>query len=240
MINPIIVSAPLKVTDLNTNDIENIYIFDYNKSFGQHTNKPQKLLSYIESLGCMSDLLIDNVQYKEKEELILEYFSSKTFYNLYSLTSSLISILFFTKGLEYNGRSIFTKNEIELFIDTNKQFVDKLIEFYDSLFIIMLLYSCNPTDDIKNIKSKFPLDRINKEELSPNVCNLLLNKEFYNYYDRHVNKSVYYYEFLFDRHLYKGKSFIHILRNEENTLLKLLIDMHNPKFKEYVIKKGSL
>ena len=152
----------------------------------------------------------------------------------------MISILFFTKGLEYNGRSIFTKNEIELFIDTNKQFVDKLIEFYDSLFIIMLLYSCNPTDDIKNIKSKFPLDRINKEELSPNVCNLLLNREFYNYYDRHVNKSVYYYEFLFDRNLYKGKSFIHILRNEENVLLKLLIDMHNPKFKEYVIKKGSL
>ena len=64
--------------------------------------------------------------------------------------------------------------------------------------------------------------------------------DFYNYYDQHINKDVYYYEFLFEKSLYKSKSFIDILTNSENVLLKLLFDMNNPKFKEYIMKKESL
>lgn len=239
MINPIIVSAPLKVNELNANDIENIYIFDYSKSFNGCENKPQRFMNYIETLGCMCDVIIDSASYEDKESIILEYFNSGTFYNIYTLTSTMISILLYKKNISYSGISIFNENETKVFIDKNKNFVNKLIEIFDSLFLIMLLYSYNPCNNMDTIKNKYPSDKIDKKEYSPNICNLLLNKEFYIYYDEHISEDVKYYEFLFDKTLYRGKTFINILTSTENVLLNILLDIHNPKFKKYVLEKGS-
>lgn len=239
MINPILVSAPLRITDVQTTDIENIYIFDYSKSFIGRENRPKLLLNYIESLGCMCDILVDGVGYNDKEQLILEYFNSKTFCNVYTLSSTMISILFHIKDIPYFGTTILKQDEVVKFISDNKEFINEMVDIYDSLFMIMLLYSLNPTNDMNNIKMKYSNDRIVKKEYSPNICNLLLNKEFYDYYDKHVSSDVKYYEFLFDKTLYRGKGFLSILTTPENKLLNILTDLLNPKFKEYVLEKGS-
>lgn len=240
MLNPIIVTAPLKRNQLEETDIDNVYIFDYNNSFENIEDKPCKMIAYLQSLGCMCDLLFDGVSYEDKEKILLEYFNCGTFFNLYSLTSTIISILFEKKGILYSGRTIFDKYEQKRFIINNEVFVNKLIEIFDSLFVVMLMYSVNPTNDMKEIRNKYTVDRIDRSELSPNIMNVLLYRDFYNYYDQHINKDVYYYEFLFEKSLYKSKSFIDILTNSENVLLKLLFDMNNPKFKEYIMKKESL
>lgn len=235
-LRPFLVSAPLTIDCADILDTNNIYIFNYKDSFVDKDNKEELFISYLESFGGMFDVLIDeNVTYIEKEKLITEYFYSGSFMNIFTFVETMRHILFRYKNINYNGnRSILSDIECDRYIKNNKDLVDTLINFYDSLFIIMLLYSSKPSNDIKTIKNKFSSDRITTEELSPNICNLLLNKDFYGYYDKHIGNDLKYYSFMFENNLYKGRSFINILTNSNNTLLPILLDMNDKWFMEFI------
>lgn len=221
--NPIVVSAPLNINNLLETDIDNIYIFDYNKSFLNSKDKPLEILNYIESLSSMCDILIDDVPYKEKEELILNYFNSNIFYNLYSLTKTMIDIIFRVKYIYHNNTGILNQTEIDLFIKNNKEFIERIIKFYDSLFIFMLIYATTEKYDIMEIKKSYTKELLINDLLSPNICNVLLCKEFYLYYESHIDKNnIYFYNNMFIENIYKGKSFIDIITNDNNETLKLL------------------
>lgn len=240
MLNPIIVEAPLKRFELEKTDIDNVYIFDYNKSFVNDDYKPKKLISYLQSLGCMCDILVDNnVSYYDKEQLIIEYFNSGVFFNLYTLTTTIIKIVLYYKGIDYNGRCILTNNEVDKFLERNKKFIEQIVQIYDSIFLIMLLYSINPTNDIKVYKKRYPSNYIDRTDYSPNICNVLLCKDFYRYYEKHLNTTPKYYEFLFEENIYKSKCFLDILVNPENDMIKIMMDMNNPMFQKYIEKKES-
>lgn len=235
-LRPFLVSAPLTIDCADILDTNNIYIFNYKDSFVDKDNKEELFISYLESFGGMFDVLIDeNVTYIEKEKLITEYFYSGSFMNIFTFVETMRHILFRYKNINYIGnRSILSDIECDRYIKNNKDLVDTLINFYDSLFIIMLLYSSKPSNDIKTIKNKFSNDRITAEELSPNICNLLLNKDFYDYYDKHIGNDLKYYSFMFENNLYKGRSFINILTNSNNTLLPILLDMNDKRFMEFI------
>lgn len=235
-IKPFLVTAPLNITNAGDVDVNSIFIFDYENSFKNETNKPNKLITYLEHLGSMMDVFITKeTSYEEKEQLILSYFNSGSFFNIYTLTQTLIHILFIYKEIEYKGnKSILSDSECIKFIKKNEDFMNTIIELYDSLFVIMLYYSSNLNKDIKNIKNKFSKERFNKMELSPNLLNVLLDKEFYNYYDKHIGKKINYYTFLFDNLLYKNMSFMDVLTNTNNTLLPLLIDLNNKDFQKFI------
>lgn len=235
-LKPFLVTAPLNITNANDVDVNSIFIFDYENSFKDENNKPDKLITYLEHLGSMMDIFVSpNIKYEEKEQLILKYFNSGSFFNVYTLTQTLIHILFTFKEIEYKGnKSILTDSECIKFIKKNEDFLNIITELYDSLFIIMLYYSSDMNKDIKNIRNKFSEERFNNEELSPNLLNVLLDKEFYNYYDKHIGKKINYYTFLFDNLLYKNMSFMDVLTNTNNILLPLLIDLNNKDFQKFI------
>ncbi len=236
-LRPFVVTAPLTINTADTLDTNTIYVFDYEDSFKDEEDKPSKMITYLESFGGMFDLMVNvKTPYFEKEQLILEYFNAGSFFNVYSLVQTLIHILFTNRDLQYSGdRSILTDGEVIKFIDRNMNFVKRLTELYDSLFLIMLLYSTSLTKDIKEIRNKFDKDKIKDDELSPNLCCLLIDSMFYDYYDnKKIGTDLYYYSFLFENNLYKGKSFLNVLTNKNNNLLPVLIDMNNQEFLKFI------
>jgi len=234
--HPYIVTAPLKLDSAPNLDTDTIFVFDYKNSFKTSVDKPRDMIKYLETFGGMFDLMIDkNVLYKEKEELLTYYFNSGSFFNCYSLTRTLIHILFRKKEIDCKvGNSIFNDREADKFIDRNKTFVNDLVTFFNSLFLIMLVYASNPTKDIKNIKNKYPKERYKKDEFSPNICNVLFESLFYEYYSKSVNNDIYYYTFMLDYTLYRGKDFLSVLINENNTLIPVMLDMNNPIFQKFL------
>ena len=58
--------------------------------------------------------------------------------------------------------------------------------------------------------------------------------DFYDYYDKHIGNDLKYYSFMFENNLYKGRSFINILTNSNNTLLPILLDMNDKRFMEFI------
>lgn len=235
-LRPFVVTAPLTINTADVLDTNTIYVFDYEDSFTDEEDKPSKMINYLESFGGMFDLLVDiKIPYEEKEQLILNYFNAGSFFNVYSLVQTMIHIVFTYKDIQYSGeRSILTDGEIIKFIDRNKTFMTQVIELYDSLFLIMLLYGSNPIKDMNIIKEKYSSERIKDDELSPNLCCVLLDNMFYDYYSKHVGENIYYYTFLFDNRLYKSMTFVDILTNKNNNLLPVLIDMTNNKFMEFI------
>lgn len=238
-LRPFLVNAPLTINCADVLDTETIYVFDYENSFSDVDDKSSSMIKYLESLGGMFDIFISpSVSYEDKEQLVLKYFDSGSFMNIYTLVETLIHCLFYYKGISYNGgRSIFTNTECQRFISSNEKFIKEMISFYDSMFVIMLLYSGNPTKDMKMVREHFTSEQIVSDELSPNVCTLLLDSYFYEYYSKHVGKDIMYYEFLFENNLYKGMSFVDILTNKNNSLIPVLLDLTNQKFLDFMQQK---
>lgn len=241
LIHPYLVTAPLMIDSAPSVDINTIFIFDYKNSFKDSNSKPFEMMKYLESFNGTFDLVIDkNTLYKEKEELLLRYFNSGVFFNCYSLTKTLIHILFQYKGIDKDvGDSIFNNLEALKFIDRNKMFLADIVKFYNSLFLIMFLYASKPTKDIKEIKAKYSKERILNDELSPNLCNVLFEPLFYDYYEKHVGTDIYYYSFMFDYGLYRSKDFLCVLTNKNNTLLPVLLDLNDKKFNDF-LKENKL
>ena len=143
-IHPVIVTAPLNYNSVPELDTTTIFVFDYKNSFTQSNNKPYDMIKYLESFGGNFDLIIDkNTLYKEKEQLLLNYFNSGSFFNCYSLTKTLIHILFRFKNLNYDvTNSIFNMSDSDKFIKRNPTFIKELVKFYNSLFLVMFFFIC--------------------------------------------------------------------------------------------------
>lgn len=237
-LRPFIVTAPLTIVQADKLDTDTIYVFDYENSFKNEENKADKMITYLESFGGMFDIFLQvGVSYGEREELFLRYFHSGSFFNVYTLTQTMVHLMYVQKEIPYFGdKSIFTDDECKTFIERNKTFINEVVQLYDSLFLIMLIYSSKPTKEIKDIKSKYSEDGIISTELSPNLLSVLLDGTFYKYYEKHISDDMYYYSFLFDNRLYKSMTFLDVLTNSNNNLLPVMIDLNNKKFQEFVMK----
>lgn len=237
-LRPFLVTAPLTVAQADKLDTDTIYVFDYENSFKDENERPDKMITYLESFGGMFDLLVQkDIPYQEREEIFLRYFHSGSFFNVYALSQTMVHIVYVYKDIPYFGsRSIFSDDECETFIERNKTFMKDVIQLYDSLFLVMLIYSAKPTKEIKDIKIKYSEDGIINDELSPNLLSVMLDESFYKYYEKYISPDMYYYSFLFDNRLYKSMGFLDILTNTNNTLLPVMIDLNHKDFQEFVKK----
>ena len=237
-LRPFVVTAPLTVTQADKLDTDTIYVFDYENSFKDESERPDKMITYLESFGGMFDLLVQkDMSYQEREELFLRYFHSGSFFNVYTLSQTMVHIVYVYKDIPYFGsRSIFSDDECKTFIERNKTFMKEVIQLYDSLFLVMLIYSAKPTKEVKDIKIKYSNDGIIDDELSPNLLSVMLDESFYKYYEKYISQDLYYYSFLFDNRLYKSMGFLDILTNTNNTLLPVMIDLNHKDFQEFVRK----
>ena len=237
-IRPFLVTAPLTMAQADKLDTDTIYVFDYDNSFKNESERPDKMITYLESFGGMFDIIVQkDIPYQEREELFLRYFHSGSFFNVYTLSQTMVHMVYVYKNIKYFGnRSIFSDDECKTFIERNKTFMEEVIQLYDSLFLVMLIYSAKPTKEIKDIKMKYSDDGIINDELSPNLLSVMLDETFYKYYEKYLGDKLCYYSFLFDNKLYKSMGFLDILTNTNNTLLPVMIDLNNKDFQEFIMK----
>lgn len=239
-LRPCLITAPITIENADKLDTNTIYVFDYENSFKDSTNKPEDFINYLETLGCMIDVFVsDDTSFEEREQLLLKYLNAKTFFNAYTLSSTLISILFKYRGIDNlpDRHSIFTKEEITKFINRNSSYLKSLELFFNSIFLLMLMLASDPKQQIVQIKRKYPEDIFKDDSFGANVCNVLIDKDFYRYYTKHIGNDVYYYPNMFDYNLYNGRSILDIIKNKNNTLLPVIIDLNSEKFQKFLSSK---
>lgn len=236
MFNKKIVSAPLLITDMDS-DLESktIYVFNYNSS----SFKGEEFLNYISNSGITSDVLILDTPYTERENLLLYYMKSPNYYTLYSFNSTILKIICKIKGIDTNVKSFLNDDEIDTFILNNKNIILSWINFYESLFYLMLemIKFKNKTIDMNKIKSTYS-NINNTDELSPNICGLLLFNEFWDFYKNGVNENnKVFYTYYFENDLYDEKTISNFIISDNNYIWKILYDtFYDKRFHRFINK----
>lgn len=236
-----IVTAPLNINDMD-DDLESnsTYIFDYNKS----SLKGLDFYNYICNIGINADITsIKNTDYKIKKLLLEKYMSEKRFLHFSSFNFTILNIinLYRKNPIRYNN-SIFSNNEEKLFLNEHNSLISKWKEFYDSIFYLILFLAACPNINNKKeyIKERFKGAKINNnKDLSVNMVSLLIDDDFYNYYDFGIDdSSVYYYPYYFENNLYDEKDITMFIINSNNyyyTIINKLI--YDKNFRDFLESK---
>lgn len=225
-----IVCAPLTINELSNDIISNdVYFIDYNNS--QIKNKD--LINYIRDTGINADIILENIDINDKINIINYYMNFNNFIHIPSINKCILEYIYFIKNKNIiNKLSLleidFIKNNISLF--------NKWISFYDSYFIYMIYYLYNKNNIIDNYDS----DKIiNDNSISPNVVSLLLDDFFYDYFKTHIDtNNIYYWKYYYNSK-YDSKSFNEIMLNNNNFIIKILKDLQNPLFNQFIMKTIS-
>lgn len=220
------VIAPLSIDDMDTDIIsDTIYVFDYNNS----SIKNIDLIKYILNTGVNSDILFTNIPIKDKINLTEYYMNMPNFIHIPSINKNILNYIYYIKNLKVN----LSSDEID-FIHKNINLFNKWISFYDSYFIYMLFYVANKENIIKNYdKSQI----INNNDLSPNIVSSFMDSFFYDYFKTHIDtKNIYYWQYYYNDKKYDSKSFNEIMLNNNNYFIKILKDLQNPLFHQYIKK----
>lgn len=220
------VIAPLSIDDMDTDIIsDTIYIFDYNNS----SIKNIDLIKYILNTGINSDILFTNIPIKDKINLTEYYMNMPNFLHIPSINKNILNYIYYIKNLNIN----LSSDEID-FIHKNINLFNKWISFYDSYFIYMLFYATNKENIIKNYdKSQI----INNNDLSLNIVSSFMDSFFYDYFKTHIDtNNIYYWQYYYNDKKYDSKSFNEIMLNNNNYFIKILKDLQNPLFHQYIKK----
>lgn len=226
------VTAPLNITDMDT-DLESktIYLFDYENS----KYKGVDFIRYISSVGLIADIYIDeNTPYNEKKEILLYYMTHPNYFNIHNLNKTIIDIIFDYKGILSHPKGFLNINEIKQFNSKSQNLISNWITFYDSIFFLMLELIKSNTLDTQSIKNNY--SQINENVLlSPNVCSLLLENDFWEYYKNGINsENKIYFTYYFSNPIYDEKNISYLIINDSNYIWKILYNtFYNDKFQPF-------
>lgn len=225
-----IINSILSIDDISKIDPfeNNTYLFPISKFSYMD---PKKLLSYLSSLGCHCDILVDNKSNLVK--LIHDFMSFPIFFKSTILSEYILSCILFLKNIKYPNDTLTHQEKLQI-INTNNNTFNKWITFFDSIiYYTIILASSKNIDNQTLIKSKYDDKSFSKDIIEINSCSVLLNPNFYEYYYKNgINdENKFYYE-LFEKQIYKNITFNKIVCNPNNIFYKTLLDLSNPKFQE--------
>lgn len=132
--------APLDIQDLKHvfNDRDSVYyLIDYDQS----SLKEKGLLFYLSNLEIPGDIVFsEETPLEDKFTTIKSYMEISNLIDAPTLAATVASLLFRYKGLDEQvvENPIFTEEESDLFIEQNKELMDRWCLFMDSLFIYAL------------------------------------------------------------------------------------------------------
>lgn len=219
--NTKIVKIPLLNSDMDM-DLESktIYVFDYDNS--EKSENITDFLDYINNMGIIADVLFKDTSYDIRQKLITYYMTSSHFNHILSFNIAILNCIYKLKktSIRLKG-SALTNDMEECFVKENEELLNKWIEFIDSYFIYMIMFSTNKNEDIKN---RYPKDKITSDNsLSSNIVSLFLDDFFYDYYKTGIDEqSVKYWKYYYDNKLYDNKPFNIIMLNDANFIIRIL------------------
>ena len=177
-----LVTVPFKdkiiVNHFELDDDSLVYNVDYENS----TLKGKEFVTYLNNINIPSNLYIsDNVSYSEKEELLLTWLNHREIFEIDILTSTILDILFYLKEIDdINFKTMFSSEERDKFITDNKEFVEIIIVFLDSiLFHLMVQYRF-----INQEKRDIDID--NADIVPRNIVNVFSFEQFFLYFSKPI------------------------------------------------------
>ena len=226
------VIAPLNITDMDT-DLESktIYLFDYKNS----KYKGIDFIQYISSVGLIADISINkNTPYNEKEEILIYYMTYPNYFNIHNLNKTVLDIIFYNKDINLKSNGFLNIDEIKQFSSKYKNLILDWIIFYDSIFFLMFELIKSNTLDTNSIKNNYSQFNENTS-LSPNICSLLLENDFWEYYRHGVDsKNKTFFTYYFSNPIYDEKNISYLIINDSNFIWKILYNtFYNDKFQPF-------
>lgn len=238
------VTAPLSINDMDT-DLESktVYIFDYDNS----SLKKEDFYNYISNIGVLADMYFSEETPYEDIKIILEkYMNDKRFLHFTSLNTIIFNCLFHLKNIPTIKKSCLTKEQEKDFLINHLHLFNDWKQFYDSLFMYILCLATLPENcstKSEMIKERFNgIEVNNSREISPIIVSLLLDDNFYSYYDSGIDeKLINYYPYYFENYLYDEKNIIPYLMGENNYYLNIINKLiYNDDFKNFIKNQTNL
>jgi len=215
----------LKILPLNIDELHEVIkdnekgmiIVDYDNS----RIKKQFFLNYIANI----ELNID-IDFKSDIDLDLLslYISNKYDIDIPFLNECFAQVILDVKRVSLENR-IMTEKESTLFYQQNKDYIDSIIRFMDSLLIAIPFYNKEYKETIgQQLIDNRTIELIDNEslEISSNLIKILEMKDFIGtYFSVPLKSKPAYYLQQMEGNFYKGNSMFNYLEQTNNTLLVL-------------------
>ena len=213
----------------------------YNISYKNSELKGVEFITYILNSSKLCNIKdYEDIPFDEKSKMmdILFNYSTDMVY-IPDMFNSLMYCLFNIKGIEVKdySDSFLAKEEIKQFIKENNEYMTKLIKFFDSLFVLMLTVSLimSKDEDITDKKLMEYYKEVNvieEKQVNSNVCSLLFESRFYEYYSKPIDESlVSFYKVEFTEKMFNHKTIMSVLLNNSNSIMNKMMIMLNNKDK---------
>ena len=235
------VSVPLDINQIKEffQNKELFFLIDYTKS----KIKGNMFLTYISNMDLPSDILLADLSKTEKFELTKIYLETRNINTASALKYATTQILLENRGVdtaEIFERPLFSKEECQEFISTNKELIEKWDTFIQSTMVYFLT-SVEAIEEQHNFKSDFKLID-DPQYIGCNVVNLFSVPSFLElYFSKPPTKELHYFKQQFEEYMFKGKNFYHYFMVPQNSLYQafnfLLTSDNSEKHLETLIKK---
>lgn len=223
-------TAPLPISDIKQyfldKDIK--FLIDYENSKIQD----KIFLTYISNLDIPVDLKLEKGFDVEKTfSLIDAYMDVKAISNIPFLNMIVVHIILKSIGLDTTSillNQYLTEEQVEKFIETRKEKINKWIHFLDSTMLYMI-YSYKELNEIVKVEENFPKIE-DPNYIGLNVVNLFSVPGFMTcYFGSGPSPSMSFFTEQFTTYMFKGKNFFSYFNNEENIFLPTLIALTEGK-----------
>ena len=225
---------PFKIDDLEAigNIDNNVYLVNYEKSELKGTN----FIDYICVISRICDITnYENIATETKFEMIDRLYGQPEFVSVAAINRALINILLTYKGISNLdfSESFLTEKEVSEYIESHKEKIEKYVSFFDSLFVFMVVLG---RMIVKNQNMDIKVEDLDKEfsaielddcsGIQPNICTLLFDSTFYDYYMVDIDTSkVKYFRKFYTEKLFMGKTILSIIMNDANQTFMKIIEM---------------
>jgi hypothetical protein len=202
--------------------------------------KGKNFITYLSNLKY-ENLNIDfsSVSLDERFDLVCEFIKHNSTCHIEQLEATVIKCLFYFKGYTLSlvdkseddkpflQKCIFSNEEIQQFVETNKHLIVQLCELLDGV----LLYAIKNLTAYKEAHGDFVTNNtvIEKQDIGKTFVNLFDNPTFNCHYYGTLIKfdNMKYFDYYFDRPIYSGKTLINFITSPNCfifPLLKMILD----------------
>ena len=203
--------------------------------------KGKNFITYLSNLKY-ENLVIDfsSVSFEERCELLSEYIKHNSTCHIEQLESTIIKSLFFYRGYDLSlvdkseddkivlVKCILTNEEIQEFVEKNKDLVKQLAELMDGV----LLYAIKNLNAYREELGDFVTTNVivEKQDIGKTFVNLFDNPTFNCHYYGSLPRfdNLKYFDHYFDRPIYSGKTLINFISSPKCfifPLLKMILDV---------------
>jgi hypothetical protein len=225
------VAAPFSMDVMREFFVDKTKVFLVN--YEQCQLKGKSLLIYLSNLDIPCDIRFSSeVKLEEKFEMLKCYMESRNMFSLPSFTKTFAELLVLSKNIPSTlfRSTIFSKEELQQFLNDNQELIRKCVHFCDSL----PLFAVSTT---QAYRLKFPenaeasVDVIDDPfYVGQNVVDLFYLDGFFEvYFSEKPKQKAAFFKRQFRDQMFRGKSMFQYFANPNNSLMGMLVAISERK-----------